>query len=100
MRIFLFYMLKESVQLSLLMDQITTKTPNSTNVAFSHKFTCKGTWRHVFICLRPLHANIFVWCGKNNLVGSESGQITQCITPVFVLHTNRSPPPLPQLHTV
>jgi hypothetical protein len=24
------------------------------NVSFSLKLTCKGTWRQVFICLRPL----------------------------------------------
>ncbi len=34
------------------MDQISIKTPNP-KCRFSSKLTSKGTWRQVFICLRP-----------------------------------------------
>jgi hypothetical protein len=37
----------------LTMDQIPIKTPNP-KVGFSEKLSSKGTWRQVFICLRPL----------------------------------------------
>ncbi len=36
------------------MDQITIKTPNPKVRLFLTQVTCKGIWRQLFICLRPL----------------------------------------------
>jgi hypothetical protein len=32
---------------------LTVQKHQTLNVGFSYKLTCKGTWRQVFICLRP-----------------------------------------------
>jgi hypothetical protein len=42
------------------------------------KFTCKGTLRQVFICLRPPSLLGYCLGWSSNIVGSESGQI-QCV---------------------
>jgi hypothetical protein len=59
------------------MDQITIKTPNPKGRLFL-KYTCKGIWRQVFICLRT--PPLLGFCGfclgwQSNFVRSESGQI-------------------------
>jgi hypothetical protein len=73
------------------MDQIALMTLHPKS-RLSYKLTCKGTWRHVFISLRPppllglfgivkLFYRLGIWSN------------TQCITPENALHTTRSPPP-------
>ncbi len=45
------------------------------NVSFSSKCTSKGTWRQVFICLRPHPLLGFCLCWLSNFLDSESGQM-------------------------
>ncbi len=87
-------------------NQITIKTPSPKSGGFSYKFTfariyrpsfrenrvyklghCKGTWWQVFFCLRPPDGVVSKFCR----FGIWSN--TQWITPVYALHTTRSPPP-------
>jgi hypothetical protein len=61
------------------------------------KYVCmqcaRGTWRQVFICLRPPHLLGFCLGLESNFVGSESGQIhSACITHVYALRTTPPPP--------
>jgi hypothetical protein len=78
-----------------IMNQISKRLQYCTailNVGFSSKLTCKGTWRQVFIFLRPPPLLAFCLEWKNNFVGLESGQIHS--VSVDALHTTFSPPPL------
>jgi hypothetical protein len=45
------------------------------NVDILKKFTCKGTLRHVYFCLRPPPHLGFCLGWSRNFVGSESGQV-------------------------
>ncbi len=47
---------------------------NVQNVVILNKFTCKGTLRQVFICLRPTPL-LGLLGVSSNFVGSESGHI-------------------------
>jgi hypothetical protein len=65
----------------------------------SKKFTCKGTLRYVFICLRssPLLGFCLWW--SSIFVGSESGQI-QSVKLLQNMVSNRTPYPPPTHFTV
>jgi hypothetical protein len=57
------------------------------------KFTCKGTLRQVFICLRTPSPRRFLWWSRN-FVGSESGQI-QSVKFLQNMASNRTQHPHP-----
>ncbi len=66
----------------------------------SKKFTCKGTLRQVFICLRPPPLLGFRLGLSSNFVGSESGQIQSVkLLQNMVSNTTQQPPPVPN-HTL
>jgi hypothetical protein len=58
------------------------------------KFTCKGTVRQVFICLRPPLLLDFSVGWQSNFVGSESGQKHSInkLLQNMVLNTTQHPP--------
>jgi hypothetical protein len=59
----IFRIIQLLLRYPLPMDQISIKTPKPKCRHFL-KMTSKGTWRQVFICLRPPPHLGFVWVGK------------------------------------
>jgi hypothetical protein len=66
----------------------------------SKKFTCKGTLRQVFICLRPPPLLGFCSGWSSNLVASESGQMQSVKLLQNMVSKQDSTPPPPPSHTL
>ncbi len=73
---------------------------HQSKMSLSKKFTCKGTLRQVFICVRPPPLLGFCLGGKRNFVGSESGQIHRVLNSCRIWSPtgHNTPQPLPATH--